>query len=660
MIQGFFFGFIFASIWSTLLLKLKNSILIYLFLMIPLLGYGQLDDSTNAASAIPPDGAFEADFGIEEVDWSRRDSSLNRFFYYSPVFSSFYASTGNFGSPMISLLFQQDIESGFDLGLRSTTFHLYDEKEIQFRNTKQPYTEISYLTATQQEQFFKIDHFQNVTPNWNLGLNFQRISSIGFYFHQRVAQSDFSFHSNYTSPSKRYQVLLSGVYNDQIIEENGGISTLSDNLFEDNEELNRESIPVDLEEAENTYRDYGLRIKQNLFLGSKEALVDQKDSVLGYQLKPSHRLYHILNVKRYRMQYEDTAPDSAFFHSFSGGQTFSRINDRLSGVVLDNRVGWEFGAIEGGVPIPGRGQFWLSHQIFDVGQNSLSDAGMNLQAGGNYGFEIAQKFGFSSFGDIIFAGDNLGELSLGGELSYAFGGDSAVKWSGDHSNHVGAGLTLENRDAPFLWNSFDSDLNEWNNAVPEKIGKVNVNFSWLNKPTKSALTFDYFLINNYVYFDSIASPQQLGQVASVFQVSVQRDFSLGKFHWVPKVVLQQTDREEFIPLPFLLTNQSLFMESTLFKQALSFRMGFDFYYQTDYFSQAYFPVTRQFHLQDERQFGTYPFLDFFLQIRIKTARAFLRITHLNQGLSGQDYYLVPKYPMPDRSFRIGINWAFFN
>ncbi|HCT71855.1 MAG TPA: hypothetical protein DF409_13585 [Bacteroidales bacterium] len=34
--------------------------------------------------------------------------------------------------------------------------------------------------------------------------------------------------------------------------------------------------------------------------------------------------------------------------------------------------------------------------------------------------------------------------------------------------------------------------------------------------------------------------------------------------------------------------------------------------------------------------------------------------HLNSGLSGYNYIMVPSYPMPDRGLRFGVSWNFFD
>jgi len=56
--------------------------------------------------------------------------------------------------------------------------------------------------------------------------------------------------------------------------------------------------------------------------------------------------------------------------------------------------------------------------------------------------------------------------------------------------------------------------------------------------------------------------------------------------------------------------------------------------------------------------GNYPFIDFFINARIKPVRIFIKIDHITQGYLGNNYTLTPGYLQNDRAFKFGINWLF--
>ena len=84
-------------------------------------------------------------------------------------------------------------------------------------------------------------------------------------------------------------------------------------------------------------------------------------------------------------------------------------------------------------------------------------------------------------------------------------------------------------------------------------------------------------------------------------------------------------------------------------------------YNSNYFGNAYAPAIGQFYVQNEQKLTFYPVVDVFLNVKIKKARIFVKMEHLNQGIFRQKgYYVSPNYAMPERLFRLGFSWAFYN
>ncbi len=72
------------------------------------------------------------------------------------------------------------------------------------------------------------------------------------------------------------------------------------------------------------------------------------------------------------------------------------------------------------------------------------------------------------------------------------------------------------------------------------------------------------------------------------------------------------------------------------------------------------PATGRFYRQDLVTSGNYPFLNVFLNVKLKRARIFLMYDHLNSGWMGYDYFMIPHYPQNARMLRYGIAWTFYN
>ncbi|NNF01051.1 MAG: TonB-dependent receptor, partial [Bacteroidia bacterium] len=121
---------------------------------------------------------------------------------------------------------------------------------------------------------------------------------------------------------------------------------------------------------------------------------------------------------------------------------------------------------------------------------------------------------------------------------------------------------------------------------------------------------------------------------------------------------EDTDHPEIMPVPDLSVYASTYFQSVLFKRKFPVQVGLDWRYNTAYYEREYNPATMQFQLQDQQEIGDYLYVDLFFSFRIKSARMFMKMQHINEGLSDRNYFLVPYQPMPGRAFRFGLEWKF--
>ena len=169
----------------------------------------------------------------------------------------------------------------------------------------------------------------------------------------------------------------------------------------------------------------------------------------------------------------------------------------------------------------------------------------------------------------------------------------------------------------------------------------------------------YHLLNNYIYFDTLALPQQTGIPISIAQLIVKKDFRLGSFHLDNMVALQQAT-EDFIRLPSIYSKHSLYYAGRWFK-VLDVRVGFDLRFNDSFFAPYYNPVTGQFQLQDKREAEPYPATDAFFSMRVTKFRAFFKWENATAALlTDQLFYQTAYYAHPGAVFRLGLKWRFLN
>jgi len=95
---------------------------------------------------------------------------------------------------------------------------------------------------------------------------------------------------------------------------------------------------------------------------------------------------------------------------------------------------------------------------------------------------------------------------------------------------------------------------------------------------------------------------------------------------------------------------------------LGFQLGAEGIYYSSYKASSYMPATGSYYLQNELETGNYPYVNAFINLKLKRTRFFLSFEHVNQGLGfmSDNYRYVPGYQMPVRMFKYGIAWTFYN
>ncbi|MFQ5334878.1 MAG: putative porin, partial [Flavobacteriales bacterium] len=200
---------------------------------------------------------------------------------------------------------------------------------------------------------------------------------------------------------------------------------------------------------------------------------------------------------------------------------------------------------------------------------------------------------------------------------------------------------------------------DWNNQFDAENTKVmKVRFEIPGR--RFALYANYFSFGNYIYYDMQALPQQQPGMTEVAEFGIEKSMNWRHLHLDTKTAYQHSYNEELLSIPELVTCNSLYFEGPMFRKAVLVRLGVDVLYYSKYYPDAWMPLIRQYYLQGEKEVGNYPYAGALLAVKISNVRIFFRANHPYAGLMGYQYYGTPHHPMPDRTFRFGINWRFFD
>ena len=590
--------------------------------------------------------------------------SLFHRFRLADRYSPLNVTMGNYGLAFYQLNFFDRITDPdrFLYSTYSPVMHL--PENALFMNTQIPFTEFTWSYAIPREtseQTFRFRHSQNVNRFLNFGLIYDIIYDLGQYNYQRAEDKTFTFFSSYTGD--KYKLYFSGGINNIKNFENGGIV---DKEFLDQE--NTRDVPVRLGGLNSAYsmlKNRNILLVQKYTIGGKP--VSKKDSTATKEKKGffglSGTFSHILVYDANRRAYSDSYPAGDFYDTtyISKEVTFDSLYMRS----FRNTIRFDFTTdadrkfnLGGGVGI--RNELLKYSQIIPTHDTLLADTATwkknnNILIGRLYN-NIGDKFRWMATGELYFTGYRAGDFNVKGEISKSFDFKK-----GRASWLINGGIA--NTQPSFWYEQWGGNNIEWQNNMNKEF-RIDVGTSILYPARNAELRFNYAIIDNYTDFGKMALPEQSSGGLSVAAITLKKNMRAWKLHIDTDILIQQSSNPDVLDLPLASFRAAGYFEH-LFKfnstgGRLYLQLGVDVTYNTLYHPYNYMPATGRFFRQDEYELGNYPFINPFLNFKLRRTRVFLMFDHVNSGYMGYDYDMVPFYPMNVRMFRYGLAWTFYD
>lgn len=607
---------------------------------------------------------LSSDFSEEvNVPFDTVFSLFNRF-RTADRYSFANATLGNYGLPFYQINFFDRVTDP-DKFLYSNYYPLmYLPETAVFMNTQSPFTELDWTfgaPAQTSEQTFRVRHSQNVNRYFNFGLIYDIIYSLGQYNYQRSEDKAFTLFTSYKG--EKYKMYFSAGINNLISYENGGIA--------DNNQLSQlipREVKVnlgDLNKANSTLKNRNILLVQRYTLGGK--LDNKTDSTAGKKsgfLGLSGTFSHIFTWENNRRTYSDKYPGSGFYDTIfiNKDVTFDSLYSRS----VKNTVRFDF------LTDPSRkfrlgGGFGFRNELFRYSQivpthdtTNLADTAVwnrsNNAVVGRLFNDIGDKFRWLATGELFLTGYRAGDFKIDGEISKSF------DWKKGRASWLIFGSVI-NRQPSFWYEQWGGNHFEWHRNMNKEF-RIDVGTDFSYPARKAELKFNYAIINNYTDFDTTAMPSQNTGGLSVAALTIRKELHAWKLHLANDVLIQKSSNSDVLDLPLVTIRTAGFFEHLfLFKQTngkLNVQIGAEMTYNTPYHPYSYMPATGRFYRQDKILAGNYPYLNAFVNLKIERTRFFIMYDHLNQGMMGYNYFMVPSYPMNIRMFRYGLAWTFYN
>jgi len=573
--------------------------------------------------------------------------------------------TGNVGLAAKDLLFEPSKKIGFDAGFHALDYYAMGHDDVVYYQARSPFTNLYYANSGQIEQILKVTHSQNIRRNWNIGANYNRIGANGQYTRQRGDDLNGVLFSWYQSTNKRYNLWVNAVFNTLKAQENG--STANDSIFtaKSGSLVGRETEVVKLANSRQLWRKNTILIKQSYFLGR----IDSVDQEVMKKILPTNKVTYSFqyNNDSYSFLKDETddfsvlprgiidptfTKDSTHVKHIQNEFVYSFFLRPKEGSIIKNEL-----KIDAGIRYDHYNYLQTSQYRNLQNYYSYQSTFQNSTLLGSLGYRFSNRIDLNVDLQQIFQGRQIGD--------FLYEAKSNVLLSKSVGRIV-LGAYLQNKSPEELYNRYFGNHYSWNNSF-DRTKTVNLSFNYINDKLNLEGGAQYFLITDYLYFDkdlrenalpNSILPMQEGSAINLLKITLGKKISFGKFNLDSYVVYQKTDQNAILRTPEIYTFNSFYFNQNFFK-VLKTNVGFDLRYNTSYKGYAYSPAASQFY-NDDTKINSEPVVDVWLRAALRKANIFIKYDYASQGLFSKGYYTVKGYPMPDRLFKFGVSWNFYD
>jgi len=544
------------------------------------------------------------------------------------------------------------------LGALARHYNYFEAEDIAYYNVATPLTELFFKTTLERGQLLDAFLTFNTSPQLNVSIAYKGFRSIGKYREDEVITGNFRTSLNYATSNGRYRLWAHMAVQDTEGQEHGGLLD-SEGQFESGDPEFSDRRRVDLLFDGVVNRLHGRRYYLDHEFGLTKARSDSTRQSGGLSLG------HVLTYSSKFYQFRQSNNNPYF-----GELIFDPVGDQAFLKTLYNEVRLRFSN-----RLLGELQTSVSLFNYDYFFKSILETDAGVIPNRLNGEEVIGKAGWKKAFGKLSLNANAG-LGLSGTLTDSFL-DAEVGVPLGSRHRFGAGIHHSARKPNFNYLLYQSDyLNyNWDNSEVFENEQVQSLFASVESEVWGDLEVQYSSVNNYSYFRSEADAEQIeaGEERSFIRpfqqqerinhlrVKYQKEFRWRKWSLMNTVLYQEVDQSaDILNVPSIITRNTLYFSSHVFRKAMYLQTGVTFKYFTEYFMDAYNPLQAEFYVQDREKLGGFPMLDFFINAKVRQTRIYLKAEHFNSSFSGYRFFSAPNYPYRDFVIRFGLVWNFFS
>jgi hypothetical protein len=591
---------------------------------------------------------------------------------------------GNWGAPAQSNLFFEREESSVFPFLDVFEYCHKTAQKQRFLNTKIPYSNVYYQTAgskVNSEERLNVQLSSNFGKKLNIGFDLDYAYSRGFYSYLSNKHISYDFYGSYVSD--RYQLHAYAGNNYYNNSENGGIkddryitdpTTISD--FKDDSK----EIPVNINHLWN-------RLKGRQFFVSNRYNVGYETGKDSAEIKTFVPVASLILTTEYKDQQRrfasrDERAVSQDLTETDVFMSFDKENDQYNIYYMESG---------GNQPANDQMAYWSLKNTFAVSLNEgfrkwvkfgltafieqdfrkfalprlirTSTAGnpellpmvvdnksqTSTLIGGMLTKQQGRLLRYNLRADMALLGSDIGEFRLNGEI------ETTIKFAGKDASAKLTGY-IKNLRPNYFQNNLRTKYSYWNHNLSDT-RRVFAGGEIVIPQTGTKLSGGVENIQNYIYYNSNRQIDQTSKNIQIISLRAEQNLKAGILHWDNQAAYQLSSEKEVIPLPQLSVYSNLYLLGTL-ARVLTFQLGVDARYHTEYYAPGYDPSSLQFYNQRELKIGGFPIASAYLNLHLKKARFFIMMYNIGQDMGNSNYFSLPHYPVNPMVMKMGISWDF--
>jgi hypothetical protein len=605
------------------------------------------------------------------------DTNLVNYQLHNKVTRKYYSLTtiGSYGSPYLQNEFfhRRNHDDLLFLNSYIDYFNTYDN--TLYLNTRKPFSHLEYIQSwpkSDREEYLNVFHSQNITKKWNFGVDISIISDKSQYRYQNTNNKAFKVFSSYTGANYKMHLSLNlnryfsgesaGVIDSSYYFSNWRFTKEIQTTFTGSENVGAQPYSPNVT---NKIRYMDGMLSQNLKLFSIGGKSDDSLNVSTTIAQPI--VSHVFKIRRASKIYENTDANNMDYYQHSYSNT-KETYDSASEYKVANTLQLDFKTRINKVIAGVYGS--VNHEYHKFNYFSLFDTASDdttliqidrtrkysdiFVSAGVYG-KFWTNFESRFNGTIYLSGYKAGQTIIDGLVN------TNVKIRNYPFQLYVAGA-IENISPTYMLNTYYSNHYIWNEDF-KNTNKLFLSSKIAAPSNRFELEGNYTLLSNHIYLTD-SMPLSYNQPMSISALTIQKEFVVWKFHSFNRLTYQVTENRSIIELPSLLFFNSTYIDHTwrfkLTNGWLRTMLGVDIYYNTGFNGYDYNPALAMFYQSDvTTTVGNYPYIDVWLNVRLKRTRFFLKYEHVNSSDNLNHFYAL-NYPAKRGALKFGLSWTFYD